>query len=1003
MSEIHPEKSRKEELVYREETRKLCERIVEFVNPGAKVPVHWKKGAGWFWNFKDNYIVMDERDLETKSREYCIGVALHESMHVWMSRTEYFTDDEWKQLGFAIGFNFAEDCSIENAAERVHKDGKRMIKSHLDVDVQKGGGLDISINQNINSSLGYIPKHMILGGVMRQYFHGRQIAGTLNENGKVSIYGVDTAVVVDQTKLGEFTKRVTDIDADVSTAFDQIRPLLEKFWDTVPEMYDDEESIKAFAQGRTQIYRDIWEIYKKLVERSVEEQALNDFIDQLVKGGKFTTMPMPGGGEAIVIDFDSLPPEVQKELTDLIKEQQDQQQGQSGGASAGGGGQGGKPQPGQPGGQGGKPSGSQAGGSGSESSEESGDEAGTGGSSGSKPNENQSNESGSEAGDETGAGTEAGGKPSSPSNKPAGMDQGDSTSGEAQPGGETGEQPGAENAEQSSAGDAKDDAKTGAETGGDNAKPGSEGKPGKVPMDKVSPESKQKIKDLHDKLDESTKQDLKDKAEQELGAVEDEVNEKIGGKSDRPGVKRPTKLKDKKPEKPGDESGGSQAGTGELGEGDEKASAQSPKPADDAQKDSQDQSSSDSDSGDGTSGQGKPQKDQEQKTNQKPPKPQSDGQPTTDADDKFSRTSQNPEPKQPQPRPEDIAGSKAEQRALKRFYDKLDIGEADLPLFDQVRNDPAIREACDILKTRLEPIFKPRQKKTRRYSQEGPEIEIERVIALALRESENKDVMYSEERPTRMNYRFTILVDLSSSMTSKLEEVFKMIVILAETLSYLGIEFEVQGFTDKLGKQKGSVLKTYKPYSETTEFGENLRDDAKNRIGSMLSEDLDGTPTSTAMLESFDNLKERNLETSKDGRKIDIMLILTDGKPTDKFKNVPLSSEDLLRAVVAQIQTESASAQMALAILGLGIGSGTHFVNEVFPILPFGLRNDIANELNNYYYRMGLMNKIGGKPATAEDIGNSFLDTFELTVILPTMFEYIIKNPNEFTQPNKVQ
>lgn len=914
------------ELLYREETRRICERIVDFVNPKSRTPVRWERGRGWFWNFKDNYIVMDENDLEKKSREYCIGVALHEALHVWMSRTEFFSDEEWQQLGFAIGFNFAEDCGIENAAERVHRDGKELIKSHLDVDVAAGGGLDINIAKTIDKSLGYIPKHMILGGVMRQYFHGRQIAGTLNEDNKVGTYAVDPYTTVDQNKLDAFNKKVEEVDPDVKAAFDQIRPLLEKFWEAVPEMYDNEEEIREFADERAKVYREIWDIYKTLVEQSVEDQSLKDFVDHLIEGGQFTSVPMPGGGQAIVIDFGSLPPEVQKELIDLMQDQQDQaQQGQPQAGQ-------GQPGAGQPGQSGGQPG------------------------AGSPSGENQ--QSG-----EAGESSEQSGETDDQASEP----------GEQSQGAQSGSQP----------------SKAGTAGEGAEGEPSEEGQGGKqVPWDKVSPEAKQKIKEQYDQVQEDQKEEIKKNAEQELGEVEDEVNDKLEGKSDKEGVSRPTKLGKKKED-------------GEDGDKGKKGGQQG------EQSGENQQSSETGESGEQSSESGEQGDQQSQSSSDQPPQAgesKSASSPTSATDEgEFKRTGEGTSadgqksskpPEQPQ---YDTSASRDEEKQLERFYNNFEMDTSGLTRFDHVANEPELREASDILRFRLEPIFRPNQEPQRIYGDEGGQVDIDRILDFMLGNTEDREFMYNEERPLRMNYRFTILVDLSSSMTNKLEEVFKMLVILSENLAYLGIEFQVEGFTDDLNPD-GSVMKVYKPYEENRDFGENLSDDAKNRIGSMMDEDLNGTPTARALFESFQNLQKRNQETATTGRKIDILMVLTDGQPTDYMQGSNLSSSELLREVVSQVRSDALNEQMLLAVLGLGIGPGTHFVNDVFPALPFGLRNEIANELNNYYYRKGVTGQSGYTEATAEDIGNSFIDTYELTVILPVMFEYIIKNPGEFSQ-----
>jgi hypothetical protein len=552
--------------------------------------------------------------------------------------------------------------------------------------------------------------------------------------------------------MDEFSSLIKSIDPDVEAAFQKIAPLMEAFWDAVPDMYAKEEQIQEQAKARAVVYRDIWNIYKELVEKSVDDQSLKEFIDQLIEGGQFEGKD---GGQFVIIDFDSLPPEVQKELAELIDEQQkedeqQQQQGQQQGQP----GQQGQQQPGQEG--------------------QPGQQSGAG-----------SGESGEESGESQEAQQDAG---SGQSGQPS------SQSGSAS--GQSGEQ--SQTGESSSQG----------------------GKP-EIPWDKVSEESKEKIKEQFDKVKEDTKQGMKDKAQQELGEVEDEVNEKLEGKSDKEGVSRPSKVSEKQKQQQkgeksesGDDSGESsegESGEGESGEGEagEGESGEAGQPG---------QESGESESSESENGK--------------------EGEESEEASDSGEENQQSatrkpiPEQKKPSPSPRELPPVPQDildqiQRANDQFMSEV---EDTMEVFDTVSRLPEIKLAIETLVDEFSPIFRPKNHPRTRYSEDEGELDIDRDIDRKRGEG-GRDVLAYEEKPNKKNYRFTILVDLSGSMDDKIREAFKMVTILSTVFTALGIEFAVEGFTEF---SDGTTMKVFKSYAETEDTDEELSEEQKRNIGGLL-------------------------------------------------------------------------------------------------------------------------------------------------------------------------
>jgi hypothetical protein len=814
------------EKLYIEETRKLCEELVRKVNPNAPTKVEWKSGEGWKWNFAKDVITMDEQDLQTRSREYCLSVALHESLHVWMTRAEHFTNDEWGQLGFALGFNWAEDCGIENASDHAQNQGKQIIRAHLDEMTKKGGGLYIEINDMLDKRFQYVPKHMVLGATMRNYFYERQVSGSMNIGGKIDVVvGRDEIEesAIDPRKLQAFSDRVHQADEDVAKAFDQIRPLLEQFWDEIPPLFPSEEEIQAWAKKRADTYRKIWDIYKILVEESAEEHAIKKFTDALAKGEKFDGKD----GTFIVIDFDSLPQEIQEEIRKKMDDASKDQDDQAGG----------------------------------------------------------------------GMGAAGGGSPSGA------------------------------------------------------AKPGASSESPGVPWDKLSDEAKKAAKEAFDKVDKDQAQDVRDKAREELAGAEDDLNEKMGGHSDKSRKSEVEEAVKKEIEKRnGDSADGEsddQSGDGESGDSDEGDRGGA---------------------GDGKATGGKGQGEAKD-TQDSPP-------PTTSS----TETTAPPEPM-----------SAEDERKLREYFDHPSSSEVDpTPKNDWTYTDyleriPSIAWIIDNVYQPLFEAFRPKVNKKKIRNESEGELDEDRYDSYRDGNLENSNFMVVETRPQTPLYRFTLLVDLSGSIRDKIKEVFKMVVALSEVFAGLGIEFEVEGYTDFPG---GTTIQPYRLYSETENFGDIISAESRERLTRLLTDGGGNTPTSQALMESYSYLAARNREVNDDKRRRNFLILLTDGMPSDSYGGrTPIdSAKNTVRYIY---ETKSKEDQVNVIPVGFGIGPGTESINSIFPRLPLSLRAEMADILNEEY---------ATNTFTPDNVGISFKTAKDLGKVIAPIIKYMIDHPEEFSQ-----
>jgi hypothetical protein len=335
-----------------EEIKKKCQIVSWIVTGGKEIPIYWVPGQGFFWTFPkpgekgNGTITGDSNDLERKkSPNYVPGVIFHESRHAAVSHPWLIPPEIWNDLGGAIGVNWFEDNRIEYKAGSHVADGDTLVGDHLAEDTEPFGGLDYrrdsdqGVTGAVRQKIGYIPKHMVLGAAARQYFYLKEYAH------KIRTPADERAFIGDLKKFNQ----------EVGNAFEEMLPDIEAYYQTSPRHGANQAEIDELGELAKLIYVDrLWPKYKKLVEKSRNDQALKDFIDKLIDGQD------PQGGGVVVIDFDSLPPDIQKEIKKKMQ--------------GGTGGQGGQPQgPGQPGGEG------QPGGAGGDSEPSSSPESGAGG------------------------------------------------------------------------------------------------------------------------------------------------------------------------------------------------------------------------------------------------------------------------------------------------------------------------------------------------------------------------------------------------------------------------------------------------------------------------------------------------------------------------------------------------------------------------------------------------------------------------------------------------
>ena len=214
--------------------------------------------------------------------------------------------------------------------------------------------------------------------------------------------------------------------------------------------------------------------------------------------------------------------------------------------------------------------------------------------------------------------------------------------------------------------------------------------------------------------------------------------------------------------------------------------------------------------------------------------------------------------------------------------------------------DKAYEEVADIVNSlyvRLKKFFLPeRHPKWRKGFPTGSRLDLEKAMQAEADPRYLEKIWERKTIPHKFDYRFSILVDLSGSMKGKkIEETFKGVVVLAEVLEKLGIQYEILGFSDS-----SKIFKEWK---------EKLSKESRDKLAEMKNWGGGGTETTKATKKAYQELL-KNL--GKDN----FLITLTDGQP---------NNDESLKEELEKIVKEK-----KVKLVGIGLGPDTEFVKDFY-------------------------------------------------------------------------
>lgn len=152
--------------------QQILSSLAYFIGKDFRIPVELNKpGAGWHWDFKENVIRIDPKDLLEKPMDYLRFVISHEGGHRRISRTDFIPLEKWKQPGFSFMMNAIEDPRDNNfVAESYPK-----FQEQMDLAYTQDLDFEAKAKEKADQKLGYKPRFMQAGfEYIKQWFRETQ-------------------------------------------------------------------------------------------------------------------------------------------------------------------------------------------------------------------------------------------------------------------------------------------------------------------------------------------------------------------------------------------------------------------------------------------------------------------------------------------------------------------------------------------------------------------------------------------------------------------------------------------------------------------------------------------------------------------------------------------------------------------------------------------------------------------------------------------------------------
>lgn len=240
------------------ERQRVLSSLAYFIGKDFNIPVELNEpGEGWRWNFKENIIRIDPKDLLEKPMDYLRFVICHEAGHRRITRADFIPIEIWTQPGFSWMMNCIEDPRENNFVAEVYP----RVRDYMNFSYEFDNELADKAKEEGRKKMGFVPRFIKAGlEYIQQWFR--------EANGKPFEINAD---------LPEEVKQVV---ADTLEA-------AQDSWLRYPsreEADESEELIRQYAEVSYEINRDkVWPEFKKLVELDIIDAKTQKALQDIAK------------------------------------------------------------------------------------------------------------------------------------------------------------------------------------------------------------------------------------------------------------------------------------------------------------------------------------------------------------------------------------------------------------------------------------------------------------------------------------------------------------------------------------------------------------------------------------------------------------------------------------------------------------------------------------------------------------------------------------------------
>lgn len=287
--------------------QKLLSTLGLFIGKDFDMPVLLNEpGAGWHWNFKDNHIKIDPKDLLEKPLDYLRFVISHEGGHRRISRTDFIPKETWQQPGFSFMMNAIEDPRDNNFVADAYPKFKDQMALAYSMETE----FEAEAKKASKDKLGGVPRFVQAGHeYIKIWFQERK---WMEEEERAK---------QEKRTIPPFSPVVdASLPKDVQEVVSATLAAARKSWWWYPSKEEadsskGEEIIRNDAEASYKINLEkVWPEFKKLVEEDMKDEQMRQAMEDMQKDGQ--EGQAGEGGESEGSKSGSIPQELKDKLTE---------------------------------------------------------------------------------------------------------------------------------------------------------------------------------------------------------------------------------------------------------------------------------------------------------------------------------------------------------------------------------------------------------------------------------------------------------------------------------------------------------------------------------------------------------------------------------------------------------------------------------------------------------------------------------------------------------------